>query len=85
MRLRCPYLCTSKPFAFNDCITQPGHEPEDGDIGCCAVCGGWWILVNGVCEKYDPTLEEMKMVVPEFPASRERARQDAEQRGKRLL
>lgn len=71
--MKCPHGCTPRVnYAFHDCVNEPGAQPEEGDVGICYTCGGWWQLRNGDFVKYAPTAEEVAMVMPEMSASRER-------------
>lgn len=82
--MRCPYRCTNTDFGYNDCLSSPGRVPEDGDVGLCAYCGGWWTLVDGECQPHMPTLEQMEDVLPHMAESRKRAAAHAQSIGRRL-
>ncbi len=70
--MKCPYKCSEKPFILQDCISEPGATPREGDIGMCYSCKGWWKIVNSETVKYVPTAEEVLEVQKELIASRER-------------
>lgn len=68
--MRCPHCL--KSFDYQDCLTEPGAEPRDGDIGICYGCGGWWAQIEGCPHTYTPTREEMEGAYAQLSASRER-------------
>lgn len=53
-------------FKKHQCIDDPVALPEDGDIGVCYRCGGWWTLKAGRFIEYTPTQEEMAMAIPKM-------------------
>lgn len=79
----CPYMdCTAKGNAvFDDCIDTPGASPEEGSVGICYDCGGWWELRNGRRIEYTPTDEELELVMSSMEMSRERFRKFKQERG----
>ncbi len=76
--MKCPHIeCESRSYKnpmvqFFDCITEPGAVPSDGDIGCCATCGGWWTMKDGDLVIYEPNYEERVMAADAMPESKAR-------------
>lgn len=83
--MKCPHGCSQCEFGYQDCIGSPGTLPEEGDVGMCYVCGGWWTIIKGACIKYIPTPEESNLAYSHLSASRKRADEAARQERKRLL
>lgn len=65
--VKCPHC--EKTFDWQDCITEPGAVPQEGDAGICAQCCEWWELSDGRPRKYKPTREEMEMAFDEMEDS----------------
>ena len=67
----CPHGCSMEPFWYQDCPECLGSTPQEGDVGMCARCGGWWQVRQGEAVKYEPTAEErLKGTVRQFKYSR---------------
>lgn len=81
--MKCPYGCPGQ-FDYHDCISDPGCQPEEGDIGMCYHCGGWWEMKKGQAVPTIPDEETMTLVMKEVSASRERARENARLHGRKL-
>lgn len=70
--MKCPHECSSMNYYFQDCLTEPGSQPGEGDIGVCYTCGGWWKIVGGLVAKYTPMQEELELAMPQMSQSKER-------------
>lgn len=70
--MKCPYGCIDEDFVHYDCPEEPGAKPQDGDVGVCYRCGGWWQLQTGVSIPYTPMPEELARTTPQIGAAHER-------------
>lgn len=64
----CPHCKLA--FVGHACVSVPGELPEEGDVGVCRHCGGWWTLQFGEFIKYMPSKDEEDFVIPKLPEIR---------------
>lgn len=51
-------------------VDGPATAPEDGDVGVCYHCGGWWTLKKRHFVEYIPTAAELQIVTPKLRDAR---------------
>ncbi len=78
--MKCPYLCSDKEWDIQTCITDPNAVPEEGSVGMCYRCGGWWELKNGQPVEFIPSMELMRLVQKELPNARANYKREVQQR-----
>ncbi len=56
-------------FEYSDCVSTPGATPKEGDGGVCTRCEKWWTIKAGVVVVYEPTAEDLALVVDQWQES----------------
>ncbi len=69
---------------FDDCVTDPGKKPAEGDAGMCVQCFGWWTIKDGKVIEYLPTDDELLFVASQFEASDIRFEKFLKQKGEKF-
>jgi hypothetical protein len=53
-------------------VDSPGATPGEGDGGMCGKCGQWWTITFGEVVVYEPSVEELELVLATWDESVQR-------------